>query len=328
MNQEYPHLIETDETSHKNKFPILAQLGILSILMFGLFASILSDKQPIEEQVVAVETERIQYQEEPIPLKISVEDVKIKAKSAYVWDAKTQRSLYSKNEYEELPLASITKLMTALLAHELIDTKQTTTVSQNAIKQEGSSGLSEGEKLKAEELLDLALVSSSNDAAYALAASVGSLLGKQDPTSQFIQGMNIKADMLGLDTLQFWNTTGLDLSTTQPGSVGSAKDVTFLMEHIVKNYPELLSPTQRHSVRVFNTEGIHHDAHNTNSIIDNIPNLIGSKTGFTDLAGGNLTVAFDIGLDHPIIITVLGSTREERFSDVLSLVVAVQESIK
>ncbi len=80
-------------------------------------------------------------------------------------------------------------------------------------------------------------------------------------------------------------------------------------------------------MRIYNTDGEYHDAINTNDIVSRIPNLIGSKTGYTDLAGGNLTVAFDAGFDRPIIITVLGSSREERFTDVLKLVNAVQEAV-
>ena len=58
----------------------------------------------------------------------------------------------------------------------------------------------------------------------------------------------------------------------------------------------------------------------TNAFIDKIPNVIASKTGYTDLAGGNLVVAFDAGLNRPIIISVLGSSQEGRFADALKLI--------
>jgi D-alanyl-D-alanine carboxypeptidase len=99
------------------------------------------------------------------------------------------------------------------------------------------------------------------------------------------------------------------------------------MEYILVIYPEILAPTTQSATRVYNTAGAYHDVDNTNAIATQIPNLLGSKTGYTDLAGGNLTVAFDLGLNRPIIITVLGSTRDARFSDVLELVAAVQESV-
>jgi D-alanyl-D-alanine carboxypeptidase len=70
-----------------------------------------------------------------------------------------------------------------------------------------------------------------------------------------------------------------------------------------------------------------YSAENTNVVIDKIPNLIASKTGYTDLAGGNLVIAFDAGLNHPIIISVLGSTEKGRFSDVLQLVQATLKQL-
>ncbi len=318
----------TNESSSKNKFPILAQLGVLSLIMFGLFSSfIFGNPKDVNEEMVTPNLTNSTDNEVEVLEPISATDVTVRAKAAYVWDAKTQRTLYNKNETAQLPLASITKLMTALLAHELIDSNQITTITDRAIKQDGNGGLSVGERIEIEKLYDLALVSSSNDAAYALGASVGELLGDDDPNNQFVKGMNIRAEMLGLESLEFKNTTGLDLSTTEPGSIGSAKDISFLMEYILENYPEILEPTKEETIRVYNSDGSYYDANNTNEISGKIPNLLGSKTGYTDLAGGNLTVAFDIGLNHPIIITVLGSTHDERFSDVLKLVKAVQASV-
>jgi D-alanyl-D-alanine carboxypeptidase len=99
------------------------------------------------------------------------------------------------------------------------------------------------------------------------------------------------------------------------------------MEYIVVNQSDLLARTQEEQTRVYSQDGIYHDAVNTNYYIDEIPGIIGSKTGYTDLAGGNLVVAFDAGLNRPIIISVLGSTRQERFTDVMKLVAEVQHYV-
>lgn len=326
MIDDLTHIIRTEETPAKNRFPIAAQLGVLGVILVGLFGFLLLPQTKSETLPPPIEPITIDNTQYPIaPQKI--DGVSIHAKAAYVWDVRGQRALYSKNADTALPLASITKLMTALLAYELIDDTTKVTIPLSAIEQEGSSGFATGEHLGAEELREIALVSSSNDAAYALAASVGSLLGGNDPTAQFVRGMNIRAEELGFESLEFKNTTGLDLSLTEPGAVGSARDISFLMEYIITHYPDIIAPTQEDNARVYNTEGAYHDINNTNEIALEIPNMIGSKTGFTDLAGGNLTVAFDAGLDRPIIVTVLGSTREERFTDVLTLIAAVQKSV-
>jgi D-alanyl-D-alanine carboxypeptidase (penicillin-binding protein 5/6) len=324
MNDQ-PYIID-EEAPPTNRFPIVAQLAVLGLIMVGLFSAFLlpRDNAEISKTIPEAPSQPAQAPLSTVPQKI--EDAAIKATAAYVWDVRGQRALYSKNEDEALPLASITKLMTALLAYELIEDDTGTIIPAAAIRQEGSSGLSAGERMTAEKLRKLALVSSSNDAAYALGASVGALLGDEDPAAQFISGMNLRAKELNLTSLEFKNTTGLDLSATLPGAVGSARDVSFLMEYIITNYPEIITPTQEMAVRIYNTAGAYHDVNNTNEAATIIPNMIGSKTGYTDLAGGNLTIAFDAGFDRPIVITVLGSTRDERFTDVLTLVQAVQES--
>ena len=69
-------------------------------------------------------------------------------------------------------------------------------------------------------------------------------------------------------------------------------------------------------------------AQNTNYFVDQVPNIIASKTGFTDLAGGNLVIAYDAGLNRPIIISVLGSSEEGRFKDALKLLEASMEEIQ
>ena len=322
-------LIEPEQATESNHFPIVSQLLVLAVILGGAFGSLWyfqsKSAQSVEEVIEQPYRQVTEETLETTPNKLT--DLTLRADAAYVWDVAGQRALYKKNEGDTLPLASITKLMTALLAHELITDQTRVDVPLAAIQQSGNSGLLAGEELTVEELSQLALISSSNDAAYALGASVGALLGDRDPAQQFIEGMNIRANELQLPTLSFKNTTGLDMSAVEAGAMGSARDVSFLMEYILVNYPEILAPTTQSATRVYNTAGAYHDVDNTNAIATQIPNLLGSKTGYTDLAGGNLTVAFDLGLNRPIIITVLGSTRDARFSDVLELVAAVQESV-
>ena len=85
--------------------------------------------------------------------------------------------------------------------------------------------------------------------------------------------------------------------------------------------PLLLSSTKT------NTFGGMHPE-NTNKVVDAIGTVLASKTGYTTLAGGNLVVAFDAGVDRPIIVVVLGSTHQGRFYDVLKLVEATRAQLK
>lgn len=319
--------MNTPSSLSQRRVVVMLQVGVLLIILAGLFSAIFIGPRQTANVQDTVDIQSIPAKPTNTEPPQSLSEVKVRAKGAYVWDIKGKRVLYAKNEDEVLPLASITKLMTALLAYELASLDTKTSVSTKALAQEGSSGLTAGEEFTLKNLKNLALISSSNDAAYELGASTGALLGDKDPARQFIEGMNIRAEELGLDSMSFKSTTGLDISTTEPGAVGSAKDVSLLVEYILSEYPELLESTTLGGARIYNTQGEYHDIENTNEALYAIPNLIGSKTGYTDLAGGNLTVAFDAGMDRPIVVTVLGSTRDERFTDVIRLVNAVRSSI-
>jgi len=115
------------------------------------------------------------------------------------------------------------------------------------------------------------------------------------------------------------NETGLDLQTQVSGSYGSARDVANLLVYAVEKYPDLFEATRQLVFKVSPLDGKNREAKNTNEAVLKIPGLIASKTGFTDLAGGNLAVLMDAGLGHPIAIVVLGSSEQGRFVDVEKL---------
>lgn len=308
------------------RFPVVAQLIMLLMLLAGIFSTGLVtryfanvpttslDNTSSEPLVAALET---------TALIAPLQNIKIEGKAAYVYDVKAKKALYTKGSDTVLPLASITKLMTALVAYELVDANKSITVPKEALNQSGSSGLLEGEEISLQSLSDYALLASSNDAAFAMANAVGSVINKNKPNQTFVNAMNIRAEELDLPNLTFYNPTGLDESPSEAGALGTAREVTFLMEYILNNYPNILEPSTFTSTRVYNEAGSYHSAENTNPIVTSIPNLLGSKTGYTDLAGGNLTIAFDAGFNRPIIVTVLGSSFDGRFSDVKKLVDAI-----
>lgn len=312
--------------TQKRRAVIALQLGVLLFILAGLFGSTLITPSNAKDRTV--ELENVAVTKQATDSWEHLIKTEVRAKAAYVFDVQNGTALYQKEAQRPLPIASITKLMTSMLAFELLEDTQTSSIDGSALRQSGSTGLNEGEVLTLKNLRSLSLISSSNDAAYALAASVGSRLGDKDPTAQFVAGMNIRAEEIGLPSFEFKNPTGLDISDTEAGAIGSAEDVSRLLAYILQNYPEVLEPTKLGAARIYSTAGTYHDIENTNEILYLIPNLLGSKTGYTDLAGGNLTVAFDAGFNRPIVVTVLGSTQQERFTDVLKLVKAVHDDLE
>ncbi len=245
----------------------------------------------------------------------------IQADAAYVWDIAEQRSLYAKNANAQLPLASLTKLMTALVSFEHYGSNTTVPITLSAISQEGENGFKDGDRWKAKDLLDFTLMTSSNDGAYALASAIGSMVAKDGtkPEAAFMKLMNAKAEEIGLTQTYYTNPTGLDASESQSGSYGSAHDMAFLMEYIIEHASVILDHTTKPTAEFKDLDGTTFTATNTNETISRVQNPLGSKTGYTILAGGNLVVAFNAGLNHPIVISVLGSSREGRFTDVEAL---------
>lgn len=314
----------------RDTIPVKQQLGLLAVILLLIFSSALtpsfiaskfkSDNDTTNSYQPPVQ----QTTSDEVKERTAFTNITITGKSAYVWDVTNQRAVFKKNESEQLPLASLTKLMTALLAHELLQENDIITINDTAIRQDGASGLSSGETFDRLTLSDLTLMSSSNDGAYALAYAGGAVLTENDPANAFVQAMNIRAKEIGLSDTYFKNPTGLDISATEGGAYGTARDMAFLMEYIIKHNPTILSLTTSETVPLENTGGLVHEAENTNYYVNQIPGLIGSKTGYTDLAGGNLVVAFETGFGRPFIVAVLGSTRQERFSDVIALVNEVQ----
>ncbi len=252
-------------------------------------------------------------------------DVMIEAKSAYVYDAVTGEVLFEKNPDLQLPLASLTKVMTALTASNLLPDKDLVRITGDDLREEGDSGLVANEEWSVRNLIDFSLIVSSNDGARALASVAGAFLRatssapSASSTDAFVKEMNATADRLGLHESYFLNSSGLDVSATLAGGYGSAKDMSLLVDHILKTKAHLLEATSFHELSIASDTETH-EAINTNKAIDMIPNVIASKTGFTDLAGGNLVVAFDAGIAHPVIIAVLGSSFDGRFQDMAQLV--------
>lgn len=316
------------ETSN---MPVRRQLAIVTLLLVGIFgfgAGSMWLGGDGGEGMPASLTESVRTDGNASGVeRISFNDLEILAESAIVIDVNEERVLYQKAPDESRPLASITKLMTALVASEVVQDGAIVSVTTEAINQAGDSGLQAGETFSYKSLSDLVLLTSSNDGAYALSAYVGGVLDQSSPEVAFVKAMNVRAKELGLSQTSFRNPTGLDISETEAGAYGSARDVAALMEYILKNSPKLLEATTYIDTAVYNEAGTLHQADNTNYVVDAIPHTIASKTGYTTLSGGNLVVAFDVGLNHPVIAVVLGSTHQGRFSDILKLVEATQGEI-
>jgi D-alanyl-D-alanine carboxypeptidase len=185
-------------------------------------------------------------------------------------------------------------------------------IPAEAIKQAGDYGLFVGEKWKVADLAKLTLISSANDGAYTLA------------TPELLEKINAKSRKLGAFDTNFFNFTGLDIEkdkkTLEAGAVASAYGVNLVAAYALLEYPEVFSVTTLPEINLTSESDFTHNFKNTNTVISKIPNLLFSKTGYTELAGGNLTVIFTDQRGKRLAVTVLGSTFDGRFTDMEQIV--------
>lgn len=266
----------------------------------------------------------------------------LEARAVYVLELKTGSVLFAKNANKKLPLASVTKIMTTFVARDQFSPNVVVTITRDDLMADGDSGLHSGERWRLGDILDVMLIASSNDAAHAIAGFVGAN-GYPDEThadiarANFVHMMNEKASELKLDQMQFFNESGLDVSfphssqlaqvsiLEQGGGYGSARNVADLFAELWKKYPETIEITAHKNARIISSDEIAHILPNTNEIVGNIPGLVASKTGFTNISGGNLAVIFDRGIGDPIVVVVLGSSYKGRFDDMQKLVDATRK---
>jgi len=222
----------------------------------------------------------------------NVANPKISAVAALVFNTENQIVLFQKdNILAPRPIASLTKLMTALVALENAKETDVFTISQNAVAQEGEMGnLVPGEKITLKNLLYIILVTSSNDAAQAIAENIPS----------FVDLMNQKAQTLDLKNTSFKDSSGLD-----PANFSSAWELVKIMEEVLKN-PLLSKIMQTQKITVFSADKkIKHSIESTDKLLGRVPDVIGGKTGYTEEAGNCMILAIKSPKNDGTIISVV-----------------------
>ena len=224
----------------------------------------------------------------------------ITAKSAFFVETKTGQVLYSKNPEQQLPIASLVKVMTALVALENRNLDEKLWVSSRASEMEPDKmNLAPGEELSLKELLYGVFLVSANDGAEVLAeASTGN-------RAEFINLMNDKAKQLGMKNSFFVNPTGLDEDISN--SFSSAYDLSLLTRYAIRKFPVLVDISKTEHITLPQTEDHQdYDMYSGINLLTTYPGVIGFKTGFTPEAGLTLiTLAQKDG--HEIVGVLLGS---------------------
>ncbi|MFM2331030.1 MAG: hypothetical protein RLZZ26_537, partial [Candidatus Parcubacteria bacterium] len=176
---------------------------------------------------------------------------------------------------------------------------------------------SAGQTFSLSDIARLTLTASLNDGAVAIASAAAAHENKS-------QNEMLASAAASLDLAQTYalNGSGLDVNAAISGGYGSASDLARLAGALVARAPDVADATTHSTATAASTAGKSFTVKNTDPITDSIPRLLLSKTGFTDLAGGNLALVFDAGIGHPIAVVILGSSVTARFTDGAALVAA------
>lgn len=224
----------------------------------------------------------------------------LSARSALVKGLGDGEILYEKNPDLSLPIASVTKLMTAMVVEKLAPLDEIVEITPADLDTEAyRANLVSGERIRVRELLKAMLISSANDATLALAR------GTAGSIEQFVREMNKEASSLGMSSTAFTNPVGFD----DAGHYSTAADLSLLVEEFLL-HPELLEVVRQKEVEISSVDGLYrHQLRTTNKLILKHGEVVGLKTGYTSEAKGNLIILVD-GL-HPYYSIILGSPNRE-----------------
>lgn len=241
--------------------------------------------------------------------------VSVEAKAAIVYDLATGKTLYAKNSDAQLPLASLTKLLTVYAAFAQLSPATPITITPEVTRLEFPRVFNAGQIFSLSDLARLTLTASLNDGAAAIASATAERANRTQEAM-----LASAATALDLSQTYAVNGSGLDVNAAVSGGYGSAFDLARLAGALVRMAPRESFATTESSAHAVSQGGTAYTVKNTDPVVGTIPRLLLSKTGYTDLAGGNLALVFDAGIEHPIAVVVLGSSKKERFTDGTALV--------
>ncbi len=223
----------------------------------------------------------------------SKKEMNLSAKAAFLYEPNTKNVIYEKNKDLRLPMASTTKIMTAIVTIENADLNKTVRVNDNAIGIEGSSVyLKQGEEITVSALLYALMLQSANDAASALAYEIsGSIEG-------FAELMNNKAKELGLKDTNFENPHGLD----SENHYTTAHDLAIIAAYALKN-PTFKEISSTQKTVIHSSVGAR-AIKNHNKLLSSYNGCIGVKTGYTKKSGRSLVSAAERGGVLLISVTI------------------------
>jgi D-alanyl-D-alanine carboxypeptidase len=287
---------------------IITQLGIWPNMADSLknkVSKLPESKIKNQKDISEIEKDHLlkNYKLSALPFQDNQNPLNIEAKSALVMDVDTDYIMYEKDKDTPRSIASITKIMTAMV---ILDTNpdllKTVTVKTPYLNG-ANIKLKEGEKLTFLNLFNAAMIASANDAVYALAEDTFSSI------DNCVLAMNEKAQSLHLENTKFFNPTGLDKDddpNIQENNQSTAFELAQIFDYST-NYSLIWKTLPKGSLDISSIDDkYHHHVAPTNQILGEFPGILGGKTGYTFDAGQSLVIITKRN-NHRIVTVILSS---------------------
>ncbi len=293
-----------------NKFKIITFTALIGLVMLGFksfeygdVVSPLANKNTLSEvkQKLAVENNTFKLKEKNSLIKAAyAESLDVNPSAYAVIDYQTGDVISEKNLDKSLPIASVTKVMTAVVALDLADPKELITITKKSSQQIPTKiGVVPGEKMTLSELLEAMLLVSANDAAQAINDGIDAKYDEK----VFIKAMNEKAKELGMLDSSFSNPQGFDSQS----NYSSAKDLAILSKYALDNYPLIKGIVSKdYMFLAANRNHKQFDLQNWNGLLGVYPGADGIKIGNTE-AAGKTTIVTAERRGKKILVVVLGA---------------------
>lgn len=299
--------------TQRRRVTVTLLLGIVVLSTF-IASSMTEAATRVKKKKRVVHRQRVRRQPAPIDLGLLSPDgtITVRAKAALVLDLQSGEVLYQKNPLAQLPIASLTKLMTTLTYLSMNpDLDRTVTMAREDVRGARWTQFRTGEKVTVRDLLYAALVASDNAAARAIARA------SDRPTPEFVIRMNQMATTLGLTNSFFTDPTGLS-----PGNISTVVDCAALLWNASQH--EIIAKILPTPSYQFSTNRRPHHIITTNRLLKTpdpaMGEILGGKTGYIRQAGYCLVTRARNSVGDEIVAVVLGgASSTARFADMRRL---------
>lgn len=282
--------------------------SLLSALLLGLFPAgdaISTDVSTLEQVHIAPSSEAIEVVD------------RLSASGVVIFDAESGQRLYAKQARVQRPMASLTKLMTALIIVENHQLNEMVTVPRNVVDVSGNKAyLPPGKHFSVGDLLSALLINSANDAALTLAQF------HSGSVSAFVGEMNERALQLGMTGTSFKNPAGLD----HPAHWSTPQDIAGLTIFSLR-YEEIASRLSRSGQRIVSNEGDSIQLYHTHALLHETSTVMAGKTGTTTEAGQCLVSLIEDADQEYIVVLFNSNQRYEDMRTILSVLDAEPEPV-